>query len=226
MRAEDSSNRRGGTDTTSSNNIAQQHLPNRGRVPGTGRNLAVVDEEANKENTSVFSNENGVDGHAKVGKTLHTSSKKKLEQSRLLGPLAPNHEVLSESNILMSDHEQTQDISLSKVPSQFSIKSRPLESLKLPVSTSSSASSNVVSPQQPYKYLLALLESCTPPMGNILDRFVKVECDKEEFVVAVSTWRPEAIRSFLERLPPSASGQRLSTMEVYILQNHWLQYFS
>ena len=69
------------------------------------------------------------------------------------------------------------------------------------------------------------LEAAIPPMTHLLHQFMEFGCVSEEFLFAVSGWSPEAIGTFLKRLPPGPGGRALTEMEINILTYHFESYF-
>jgi hypothetical protein len=69
------------------------------------------------------------------------------------------------------------------------------------------------------------LEAAIPPMTHLLPQFIEFGCVSEEFLFTVSQWSPEAIRTFLQSLPPGPAGSALTKMEVVILTYHFESYF-
>jgi hypothetical protein len=69
------------------------------------------------------------------------------------------------------------------------------------------------------------LDTCLPSMRRHLQSFLDFGCDTSEHLFSMSLWQPAMIQEFLNKLPPSRNGERLTEMEKLIIQNHLLGYF-
>lgn len=69
------------------------------------------------------------------------------------------------------------------------------------------------------------LESCLPPMDHYLSRFLDSGLRTEEGLFGASRWQPHLIETFLDRLPPDASGSRILLMDKMVLLNQFATYF-
>lgn len=69
------------------------------------------------------------------------------------------------------------------------------------------------------------LETAEPPMTHMLHRFIDFGCLGEDFLITVSRWSTERIRTFLWDLPPGPRGKAMNEMEVEVLTHHFESYF-
>lgn len=71
------------------------------------------------------------------------------------------------------------------------------------------------------------LDYCTPSMAHLHQHFVNFGCNNEEYLLAVSSWRPEVVRNFLtQALTDRETGEVLvNSMDMLVLQTHFLAYY-
>jgi len=71
------------------------------------------------------------------------------------------------------------------------------------------------------------LGQCTPSMTHLHHHFVNFGCSNEEYLLAVSSWPPEAVHNFLKQaLTDRETGEVLvNSMDMLILQTHFLAYY-
>ena len=77
-----------------------------------------------------------------------------------------------------------------------------------------------------YHDINKFLETTMPPMTYLLDAFIDFGCVNADFLRAISSWSFEAIRGVLDGLSLGPDGRRLTEMEIFILQNHFKEYFT
>ena len=76
-----------------------------------------------------------------------------------------------------------------------------------------------------YKEINDFLKITIPPMTHLLDAFIDFGCVNAEYLRAVSSWSFEGIRGVLDGLS-LGSDRSLTEMEKFILQNHFMEYFT
>ncbi|KDR76389.1 hypothetical protein GALMADRAFT_140091 [Galerina marginata CBS 339.88] len=90
-------------------------------------------------------------------------------------------------------------------------------------------SSQGVVPQPQFGHPIArvhhFLDTCIPSMTGFLKRFIDIGCVNDEYLFSVSLWTPAQIEDFLHKLPAGPDGSVMNATEMFVLRNHFMDYF-